>query len=153
MNTALQLEKVAPERNYHRELDISLRHRCWGIGVPAVGLNYIEVDRYGMPVAVVTYHRKQNPWPTMQFTFKVHSNVAEKMCVPHFYVMYDFNVPTPTFFIKACNSRAKSHVLVDGNLTEPMLTRLLHRLRGIQLYSNDATIQEEINNRWETIRK
>lgn len=147
----LELEKVEPERTYHRSLDISLRHRCWGANVPAVGLNFLEVDRNGKPVAVITYKRAQNPWSTMQFTLKVHANAALMMNIPHFIVQYDFNQPSPSYFITAMNVLAERYIPNASIIEEPWLVRLLHLLRGIVVSEKSEGIMEQINQRWSVI--
>lgn len=151
MTTALQLEKVREERTYHREIDINLRHRCWGVDVPATGLNFIETQGT-MPIAIITYKRKQNNINYMAHTLAVHGNLAAMSNLPHLLVEYDFNTPTPTFHIMARNLLARKTLTGDGIGIEPFLVRVLHLLRNKTIIKSDAEIQAEIEKRWKEIK-
>ena len=152
MTTTLQLEKVREERTYHRGLDISLRHRCWGKDNPAVGANFIESDGNAQPVAVVFYKHRQLQAKYLVYTMRVHFNMAARLGIPYFLVDYDFQGGVLNIVLFPVDSIARTYYTSPGSITEPQLVRLLHRLRGKELSRSDNEIQEQIEQRWKEIK-
>jgi hypothetical protein len=50
--------KVRRERTEWRDLELSKRHREWGLNCPAVDIDFLMVEYYyGKPVALIDYKR------------------------------------------------------------------------------------------------
>jgi len=113
-------------------LEISKRHRMWGLALPAWDLDFVLVECNGYrPVALIEY--KKHTAPQMKPTdpsLKPLIWMADRCQIPCYAVKY--NTENWMFTVVPINKRAKGGT-ERSNMTEDDYVRFLYGLRGQEM--------------------
>lgn len=126
------LPKVKGERTWWRDGNLSERHRKWGLGVPAVDLDFllIEYDR-GMPSAIIEYKSEfaQEQWPSHP-SYLALCSLGDRAELPVFVVRYAQNFSW--WKIIPLNNVAKRILPERVQVNELLYVSWLYNIRGLQ---------------------
>lgn len=120
------------ERTYWRDERLSQRHRQWGLGLPAIDLDFIllEYDR-GKPTALIEYKSElaapQFPTHPSYLALSVIGDAAQ---IPVFVVRYTMNFTS--WKVISINEVAKRMQPDRIEMTEREYITFLYQLRGLK---------------------
>lgn len=120
------------ERTGWRDGHLSQRHRKWGLGAPAIDLDFLllEYDR-GRPTALIEYKGEHAPgqFPTHP-SYLALCNLGDRAGVPVFGVRYaqDFS----WWIVTALGNAAKRILPQRQKMTERQFVTWLYNIRGLQ---------------------
>jgi hypothetical protein len=123
---------VKPERTSWRDGHLSQRHRMWGLGVPAIDLDFLllEYDR-GRPSALIEYkgEHASAQFPTHP-SYLALCQLGDRANVPVFAVRYaqDFS----WWKVIALSNSAKRMLPQRQDMTERQWVTFLYNIRGLQ---------------------
>ena len=130
--------QVAPERTGWRDEGISRRHRKWGVGCPAVDIDFLLVE-YGWagPAALVEYkNERAQRLVYSNRSYRALGIVASGACIPFFECRYksDFT----SYEVTPLNGIAKNVWLPDGpaEMSEKQYVTFLYKMRSKPLPSD-----------------
>jgi hypothetical protein len=124
--------QVKQERTYWRDERLSQRHRQWGLGLPAIDLDFIllEYDR-GKPTALIEYKSElaapQFPSHPSYLALSVIGDAAQ---IPVFVVRYTMNFTQ--WIVIPINEVAKRMHPNREEMTERGFVTFLYQLRGLK---------------------
>ncbi|MDQ3541694.1 MAG: hypothetical protein M3440_13520 [Chloroflexota bacterium] len=125
-----QRNGVAQERTGWRDEKISLRHRDWGLGCPAIDLDFVLIEySFGQPVALVEYkHFIAQPVVQTDWRYNAHIVLANNSHIPFFVARYWPDVWA--FQVVPFNPLGEQWFEHDELMTERQYVRKLYAMRG-----------------------
>ena len=124
--------RVSPERTGWRDANLSLRHRQWGVGCPAIDMDLILVElNRAQACALIEYKGElaQAQFPTHP-SYLALSDLGNKAAIPVFAVRYAHNFSW--FRVVPLNTFAKRMLATRRMMNERQYVTFLYNLRGTQ---------------------
>lgn len=123
--------KLRGERTGWRDVNLSERHRKWGLAVPAVDLDFLllEYDK-GMPSALIEYKMELAPaqFPSHP-SYRALSALGDRAALPVFVVRYAQNFSW--WKIIPLNDAARKILPERSEVNEFTYVAWLHNIRGL----------------------
>lgn len=138
------------ERKGWRDESISRRHRLWGMGCPAIDLDFVMIEcNYARPAAIVEYkHRHARPVDKEHASYKALADLCNRYTpnpLPCLVAIYDDR--DWTFEVVPLNEAAARHYAhcAGERLTEKRFVTSLYLMRSRKLNDYDAGAIGQLN--------
>jgi hypothetical protein len=129
---ARSTQTVKAERTYWRDGHLSERHRKWGLGLPAIDLDFIllEYDR-GRPTALIEYKGEHaSPQFPSHPSYMALAHLGNQADLPVFAVRYAQNFSW--WKITPLNRIARQKFPDKQEMTERQYVTWLYNIRGLK---------------------
>ena len=130
------MNQTAPERTGWRDEKLSLRHRQWGVGCPAVDLDFLMVEFDRARVCCIVEYK--NEFAAIQYashpSYRAVIDLADRAGIPFIACRYasDFS----RWRVTPLNEKAKKFLPTATDLSEKEFVELLYRMRGRMMPSD-----------------